>query len=89
MQAPIDHKMQQQSGVPFGLMIQPLAQPTQHDYAQGTGEVPLIDFGEEGPFRCTRCKTYVNPNFSWIQDGRKAVCNMCHFEIDVPPNYFC
>ena len=70
-------------------MIQPLAQPSQYDYAEGTGEVPVVDFGEDGPFRCQRCKAYVNPNFSWLQDGRKAQCNMCLFENDVPPNYVC
>lgn len=70
-------------------MIQPLAQATQYDYAEGTGEVSTVDFGEEGPFRCTRCKTYVNPHFTWLQEGRKAQCNLCHFENDTPANYFC
>lgn len=70
-------------------MIQPLAQPSAQDYAEGTGEVPQIDFGEEGPFRCQRCKAYVNPGFTWLAEGRKAQCNMCLVENDVPPNYFC
>ena len=73
----------------FGLLIQPLAQPSQFDYNEGTGEVPLVDFGEEGPFRCQRCRAYVNPNFTWIAEGKKAQCNLCLFENNVPNNYFC
>ena len=69
-------------------MIQPLAQPTAADYNEGTGEVPIVDFGEDGPFRCMRCKAYVNPHFTWLQDGRKAQCNFCLVENDVPGNYY-
>lgn len=70
--APSTQAMQKQSLIPFGVMVQPLAQPTQYDYAEGTPEVPLVDFGPEGPFRCQRCKGYVNVNYTWLQEGRKA-----------------
>jgi protein transport protein SEC24 len=56
---------------------------------EGTGEVPLVDFNEAGPFRCGRCKAYVNSAFQWVQDGRKATCNLCLFSNDVPQHYFC
>lgn len=72
MQAPKDQAMQTSSGITFGVMIQPLAQPSQYDYAEGTGEVPLVDFLEEGPFRCQRCKAYVNPGFTWLNEGKTA-----------------
>ena len=69
--------MQTQSVIPFGVMIQPLAQPTQYDYAEGYGDIPLVDFLEDGPLRCNRCKAYVNPGFQFTQEGRKATCNLC------------
>lgn len=48
-----------------------------------------MDFLEDGPFRCSRCKAYVNPNFTWINDGRKAQCNFCLVENEVPGSYYC
>ena len=51
--------------------------------------MPLVDFQEEGPFRCMRCKAYVNPYFTWLNEGRKAQCNMCLVENEVPSSYFC
>lgn len=81
--------MVQTSGIPFGVMIQPMACPTAYDYELETGGIPEIDFLEEGPFRCSRCHTYVNPNFMWNDAGKKAQCNMCLFENTVPSHYFC
>ena len=34
--------------------------------------IPLIDYGEEGPFRCYRCKAYVNPFMNFVDGGTKA-----------------
>jgi len=49
-----------------------------------------VDFGEDGPFRCNRCKAYVNPFFKFTQDGRKATCNLCLYaDTEVPGYYFC
>ena len=70
-------------------MIQPLAQPSQHDYAQGTHEVPYAHFDEPGPFRCARCKAYINAQFSFIEEGKKASCNICKHVTDVPGYYYC
>ena len=70
-------------------MIQPFADPTAYDYAEETGGIPEVSYLNEGPFRCSRCKTYVNPYFTWLQDGKKASCNICFYENDVPATYFC
>jgi protein transport protein SEC24 len=51
--------------------------------------VPLIDYGEAGPLRCTRCRAYVNPHFGWASGGKEAVCNFCGQRMDVAPEYFC
>jgi protein transport protein SEC24 len=28
-----------------------------------------VDYGEEGPFRCHRCKAYVNPFMKFLDGG--------------------
>ncbi|KAJ2720590.1 COPII coat Sec23p-Sfb3p heterodimer component [Coemansia sp. Benny D115] len=72
------------SHLPMGMIVQPLA-----DLAAGEEAIKLIDFGEEGPIRCLRCKTYINPHMAFINGGKTFVCNMCRHENDVPADYFC
>jgi protein transport protein SEC24 len=72
-----------QTALPLGLVLQPLA-PT----APGEYPIPVLDFGETGPPRCRRCRTYINPFMSFRSGGNKFVCNMCTFPNDVPPEYF-
>ena len=79
-QAPQDNNMQTLSGLNLGVMIQPLASLSQIEIDHGAQEPPLVDNLPEGPFRCARCKAYVNPHFQWSQDGKKATCNLCLFE---------
>ena len=71
------------TGLPLGLVLQPLA-PTQ----DGEQPVPVLDFGEGGPPRCRRCRTYINPFMTFRSGGNKLVCNMCSFPNDVPPEYY-
>ncbi|KAI9503012.1 COPII coat Sec23p-Sfb3p heterodimer component [Coemansia spiralis] len=72
------------SHLPLGIIVQPLA-----DLASTEEPVKLIDFGEEGPIRCLRCKTYINPHMAFINGGKNFVCNMCSHENAVPEDYFC
>lgn len=69
--------------LPLGLVLQPFAliQP-------GEQIIPVLDFGESGPPRCRRCRTYINPFMTFRSGGNKLVCNMCTFPNDVPPEYF-
>ena len=71
------------TSLPLGMIIQPLA-------AQQEGEqpVPVLDFGETGPPRCTRCRAYINPFMQFKAGGNKLVCNMCTYPNDVPGEYF-
>lgn len=50
VQIPASSDLHMQSGVPFGLLVQPMAEP-------GLGEsgVPLVDFGAAGPLRYVTC----------------------------------
>ncbi|KAJ1752962.1 COPII coat Sec23p-Sfb3p heterodimer component [Coemansia sp. RSA 1821] len=70
--------------LPLGMVVQPLA-----DLAPTEEPVKLIDFGEEGPIRCMRCKTYINPYMVFINGGKHFVCNICRHENEVPDDYFC
>ena len=63
--------------MPFGFLVQPFAEE----------EIPCVDYGEDGPFRCQRCKAYVNPNMVFKDGGMTAECNFCTFVNDVPVNY--
>ena len=71
------------TGLPLGLVLQPLA-PTQ----AGETAIPVLDFGEIGPPRCRRCRAYINPFMTFRSGGNKLVCNMCTFPNDVTPEYF-
>jgi len=73
-------------GIPFAVRVQPLA-------AQriDAGERPLqtVDFGEDGPLRCGRCRAYINPFVKFVEYGRKWRCNICKLENEVPRGYQC
>ena len=71
------------TALPLGLVLQPLA-PVQ----PGEQAIPVLDFGEQGPPRCRRCRTYVNPFMMFRSGGNKLVCNMCTFPNDVSTDYF-
>ncbi|KAF9158383.1 COPII coat Sec23p-Sfb3p heterodimer component [Actinomortierella ambigua] len=72
------------SQLPMGLIIQPLAQLRPDE-----APIETVDFGEAGPARCRRCKAYINPYMIFTDGGRRFVCNMCLFENEIDPNYFC
>lgn len=71
------------TGLPLGLVLQPLA-PLQ----EGEQPIPVLDFGDAGPPRCRRCRTYINPFMTFRSGGNKFICNMCTHANDVPPEYF-
>ncbi|KAK2626217.1 hypothetical protein QTJ16_004479 [Diplocarpon rosae] len=73
----------QSTGLPLGLLLQPLA-PLQ----PGELDIPVLDFGEIGPPRCQRCRAYINPFMVFRSGGNKFVCNMCNYANDVPAEYF-
>ncbi|KAF9090400.1 COPII coat Sec23p-Sfb3p heterodimer component, partial [Mortierella sp. GBA35] len=72
------------SQLPMGLIIQPLAQLRADE-----APIETVDFGDAGPARCRRCNAYINPYVIFTSGGQRFVCNMCLFENDVDPSYFC
>jgi protein transport protein SEC24 len=81
---PINKEISKQCGLPFAAVICPLAELKADELP-----IPLVDFGPQGPLRCTRCRAYVNPFTKFIQGGRKFVCNICTLHNETPRDYYC
>ncbi|GMI77120.1 hypothetical protein like AT4G32640 [Hibiscus trionum] len=62
------------SGMQWALLVQPMALPHPSE-----DPIQVVDFGESGPVRCSRCKGYINPFMKFIDQGRKFICNLCGF----------
>lgn len=72
------------SGMQLALLVQPLALPHPSEEP-----IQVVDFGESGPLRCSRCKGYVNPFMKFIDQGRRFICNLCGFTDETPRDYHC
>lgn len=68
------------TGLPFGLVLQPLAKTHPDDAA-----LPVVPLAA----RCSRCKAYINPWCKFTQGGQKFVCNLCEYENTVAPEDVC
>eukprot|EP00850_Spirogloea_muscicola_P012018 SM000076S21839 [mRNA] locus=s76:434121:442111:- [translate_table: standard] len=72
------------SSMPLALLVQPLALQDPNE-----DPVPVVDFGESGPVRCQRCKTYINPFMRFIDQGHRFICNLCSHSNETPRDYMC
>ncbi|XP_077226651.1 protein transport protein SEC24 C-like [Tasmannia lanceolata] len=72
------------SSMQLALMVQPLALPHPSEEP-----IQIVDFGEGGPVRCSRCKGYINPFMKFIDQGRRFICNLCGFTDETPRDYHC
>ncbi|KAA8542857.1 hypothetical protein F0562_024009 [Nyssa sinensis] len=72
------------SGMQLALLVQPLALPHPSEES-----IQVVDFGESGPVRCSRCKGYINPFMKFIDQGRRFICNLCGFTDETPRDYHC
>ncbi|XP_050372274.1 protein transport protein Sec24-like At4g32640 [Argentina anserina] len=72
------------SGMPLALLVEPFAltHPSEEP-------IQVVDFGESGPVRCSRCKGYINPFMKFIDQGRQFICNLCGFTDETPRDYHC
>lgn len=69
---PYSKDLSDTSKLPLGLVIQPLAK-------QRPDEVPLqvVNHGEDGPVRCTRCRAYISPWCTFVSGGSRFICSIC------------
>lgn len=72
--------------IPLAACIQPFVELSPDEES-----VPVIDFGENGPPRCSQpwCRAYINPWCFFTQSGSKWKCNLCEQETEVSSEYFC
>ena len=71
--------------IPMGAVIRPLAPPSPED----DEEVSVVQPGAAGIIRCKRCRTYINPFVTWLENGRRWRCNICAQLNECPSAYFC
>ena len=71
---PATAELMREVSVPMALVVCPLAEIVEDK------ETPIVtvDFGEDGPMRCRKCKAYVNPFMQFTDNGMKFVCNFCN-----------
>lgn len=74
----------QQSRFPLGIVCHPMA----GEGDSKNDDVEVVDFGSTGIVRCKKCRTYINPFVSWVDNGRRWRCNICGMLNDVPASYF-
>jgi len=79
---PASSSLREQSGVPLGVVIQPLAD------LPGDNEIPVVNFGPVGVVRCRACRAYINPFVTWSENGRKWRCNLCGRDNDTGSQYY-
>ncbi|KAL8236458.1 hypothetical protein R6Q59_017539 [Mikania micrantha] len=72
------------SGMQLALLVQPLGLPHPSEEP-----IQIVDFGESGPVRCSRCKGYINPFMKFVDQGRRFICNFCGFTDETPRDYQC
>ncbi|OIV91281.1 hypothetical protein TanjilG_01812 [Lupinus angustifolius] len=83
-QIPFTADLLSTSGMQLAMLVQPLALPHPSE-----DPIHVVDFGESGPVRCSRCKAYVNPFMKFIDQGRRFICNLCGFSDETPQDYRC
>lgn len=76
-------EMKKQTGVPFGIVISPLA-----DTKDGEYPPPIVNLGDLGPVRCNRCKAYMSPFMVFTDGGKRFSCSFCKATTEVPQEYF-
>lgn len=72
---------------PLGVVLTPMA-TDRSDAPEGQSPVDVVNFGATGIVRCKRCRTYINPFVSWVNNGRQWRCNICGYVNEVPSTYF-
>ena len=66
------------SKMPLGLIIAPFRVQTEED------RIPVIS---GSIIRCRRCRTYIHPFITFVDQGTRWKCNMCDATNDVPNDF--
>ncbi|KAI4164137.1 MAG: hypothetical protein LQ342_002101 [Letrouitia transgressa] len=74
---PTTHSLLKKSRLPFALVIQPYS--SLHDIEDPVPVVP-----DQVIARCRRCRSYINPFATFLDQGHRWRCNMCNLTNEVP-----
>lgn len=74
---PTTHSLLKKSRLPFALVIQPYS--SLHDHED---PVPIVP--DQVIARCRRCRSYINPFATFLDQGHRWRCNMCNLTNEVP-----
>ncbi|CEP62326.1 Sfb3p LALA0_S05e03092g [Lachancea lanzarotensis] len=78
---PKNEQIRSAAKLPMGAVLQPFASTSLDE------EVPQVDVTQVGgPLRCRRCRSYVNPAYSFTFDS-KAICNFCKVSTQLSDEY--
>jgi protein transport protein SEC24 len=77
---PTTHSLLKKSKLPFALVIQPYGALHDND-----DPVPVVS--DQVISRCRRCRTYINPYVTIMDQGHRWRCNMCSLTNEVPPAF--
>jgi len=83
---PCTEELYLSSKIPLAISVRPFAPMTPVELIN---PVPLVDFGPDGPFRCQRCRAYINVYMVFGRGGRTVTCNICNMENNTREDYFC
>ncbi|EPQ25914.1 uncharacterized protein PFL1_06588 [Pseudozyma flocculosa PF-1] len=67
------------SKLPFGLILSPYRSVRESD-----GDEPVPVVSDTVIARCRRCRTYINPYVTFIENGARWKCCMCNISNEVP-----
>ncbi|PHH58586.1 hypothetical protein CDD81_5148 [Ophiocordyceps australis] len=74
---PTTNSLLKKSKLPFALIVQPYG--SLHD-----DEDDIAVIQDQVISRCRRCRTYINPFVTFLDQGHRWRCNMCNLSNDVP-----
>ena len=75
-----------QTGVPFGIVINPFDESELRD--ETGSQTTMIPITASEIVRCNRCQAYMSPFMRFTDGGRRFQCAICHHVSEVSPSYF-
>ncbi|SOV02105.1 Protein transport protein SEC24 [Ustilago sp. UG-2017a] len=76
---PTTSSLLQKSKIPLGLILSPYRSVREAD-----GDQPVPVVSDTVIARCRRCRTYINPYVTFIENGNRWKCCMCNISNEVP-----